>query len=157
MVKNFRIYKNFNLSKKDKEAIILIGNFDGLHKGHQSILHKIKTNAEKTNSKTTVFFTEPHASEYFANKQDFKFLPPPRICSWREKFELLRDFGIDFAFFLKFNNSLQTMTPEKFISDILDNVSSETNKKVYPYSCNISSALLIPGISFIHGAHHVAQ
>ena len=116
---------NLELFKEKFPGVILhgtIGNFDGLHIGHQSILQKIKTNAKKTNSKTIVFFTEPHASEYFANKQDFKFLPPPRICSWREKFELLRDFGIDFAFFLKFNNSLQTMTPEKFISDILDNV-----------------------------------
>ena len=42
MVKNFRIYKNFNLSKKDKEAIILIGNFDGLHRGHQKLFNKAK-------------------------------------------------------------------------------------------------------------------
>lgn len=116
---------NLELFKEKFPGVILhgtIGNFDGLHKGHQSILRKIKTNAKKTNSKTIVFFTEPHASEYFANKQDFKFLPPPRICSWREKFELLRDFGIDFAFFLKFNNSLRTMSPDTFISDILDSI-----------------------------------
>ena len=42
MVNNFRIYNNFNLSKKDKEAIILIGNFDGLHKGHQKLFNKAK-------------------------------------------------------------------------------------------------------------------
>ena len=42
-----------------------IGNFDGLHIGHQAILKKIKNNAEKFNAKTIVFFTEPHAAEYF--------------------------------------------------------------------------------------------
>ena len=47
MVKNFRIYKNFNLSKKDKEAIILIGNFDGLHRGHQKLFNKAKNFKKK--------------------------------------------------------------------------------------------------------------
>ena len=43
-----------------------IGNFDGLHLGHQAILNKIKKNAQQNDAKTIVFFTEPHASEYFA-------------------------------------------------------------------------------------------
>ena len=99
-----------------------IGNFDGLHLGHQAILSKIKKSAESTNAKTIVFFTEPHASEYFAAKNDAKFQSPPRICPWREKFRLLEEFDIDFAFFLKFNSSLRSMTPQAFISDILDSV-----------------------------------
>ena len=55
---------NLELFKEKFPRVALhgtIGNFDGLHKGHQSILRKIKTEAEKTNSKTIVFFTEPHA------------------------------------------------------------------------------------------------
>ena len=99
-----------------------IGNFDGLHKGHQAILSKIKNTASNSGAKTIVFFTEPHASEYFAAKDDSGFISPPRICPWRKKYELLDEFGIDFAFFLKFNNSLRTMTPESFISEILDSV-----------------------------------
>ena len=49
-----------------------IGNFDGLHIGHQAILKKIKDNSKKFNAKTIVFFTEPHASEYFAIKNNAK-------------------------------------------------------------------------------------
>ena len=97
-----------------------IGNFDGLHKGHQSILSKIKDTAEKTNASSIVFFTEPHASEYFALSTNTYAEAPPRICPWRKKFELLKENGIDFAFFLKFNNSLRKMTPEIFISNILE-------------------------------------
>ena len=78
-----------------------IGNFDGLHLGHQAILEKIKKNSKKYDAKTIVFFTEPHAGEYFSNNHDAADIPT-RICPWREKFELLQDFGIDFAFFLKF-------------------------------------------------------
>ena len=49
MVNNFKIYKNFNLSKKDKGAIILIGNFDGLHRGHQKLFNKAKISKKNLN------------------------------------------------------------------------------------------------------------
>ena len=99
-----------------------IGNFDGLHIGHQAILNKIKDNSEKFNAKTIVFFTEPHAAEYFAKIRDINADTPPRISPWREKVKLLEKNKIDFAFFLKFNDSLRTMSPENFISEILDSI-----------------------------------
>ncbi len=99
-----------------------IGNFDGLHIGHQAILKKIKNNASKYNSKTIVFFTEPHAAEYFHKVTNENQNPPPRICPWREKVKLLKSSGIDFACFLKFNNDLRTMSPDDFISQILESI-----------------------------------
>ena len=99
-----------------------IGNFDGLHIGHQAILKKIKDNSEKFNAKTIVFFTEPHAAEYFAKIRDINADTPPRISPWREKVKLLEKNEIDFAFFLKFNDSLRTMSPENFISEILESI-----------------------------------
>ena len=114
--------KLFN-SRYPNEALSgTIGNFDGLHLGHQAILKKIKKNADKYNAKTIVFFTEPHASEYFSIIKDKSSNPPPRICPWREKFKLLEKSGIDFACFLKFNNNLRTMSPESFISEILESI-----------------------------------
>ena len=98
-----------------------IGNFDGLHIGHQAILDQVKDKAHASASASLVFFTEPHASEYFALEQDSAD-PPPRICPWREKVKLLSDFGIDFAFFLQFNRSLKTMTPELFLEQVLSQV-----------------------------------
>ena len=99
-----------------------IGNFDGLHLGHQAILEKIKNNAQKYNAKTIVFFTEPHAAEYFSKVRDKNQIPPPRICPWREKVQLLKKSKIDFACFLKFNSKLRTMSPDDFISQILDSI-----------------------------------
>ena len=112
----------FNNRYKDIRLSGTIGNFDGLHLGHQAILKKIKKNSEIFDSKTIVFFTEPHASEYFATIKKTDNEIPPRICSWREKFKQLEKNDIDFAFFLKFNNSLRTMSPEDFISKILDSI-----------------------------------
>ena len=99
-----------------------IGNFDGLHIGHQAILNKIQTNAKKFRAKTIVFFTEPHAAEYFSKAHNSNKNPPPRICPWREKVKLLEKSGIDFACFLKFNNAFRTMSPENFITEILDSI-----------------------------------
>jgi len=95
-----------------------IGNFDGLHLGHQAILKQVKDKAKESSSASLVFFTEPHASEYFAAK-DQNSSPPPRICPWREKVKLLKNFGIDFAFFLEFNKSLKAMTPQTFLDEVL--------------------------------------
>ena len=116
---------NLRVFKKKFPGVKLsgtIGNFDGLHLGHQAILKKIKSNSKKYNAKTIVFFTEPHAKEYFAKIKNEKFQAPPRICPWREKVKLLDKYDIDFAFFLKFNDSLRTMTPEEFISNILNSI-----------------------------------
>ena len=56
----------FNKKFPNEKLCGTIGNFDGLHLGHQAILKKIKLNAEKFDAKTIVFFTEPHAAEYFS-------------------------------------------------------------------------------------------
>ena len=97
-----------------------IGNFDGLHIGHQAILNNLKEEAKQMNTSTLVFFTEPHASEYFSAQGLTNKDSPPRLCPWREKFRLLNSHGIDYACFLKFNSSLKSMTPEIFIKDILE-------------------------------------
>ncbi|MEK9649493.1 MAG: bifunctional riboflavin kinase/FAD synthetase [Gammaproteobacteria bacterium] len=113
---------NSFISKNDAHKFIAtIGNFDGLHLGHQALIRSMNDIAEAKLAKTLVFFTEPHAAEYFAdNNQDLK--SPPRISSWREKFELLNFHKVDVACFLKFNHILKSMPPEKFIKEVLERV-----------------------------------
>ena len=110
--------ETFNRKFPNQSMSGTIGNFDGLHLGHQAILQQVKDKALESSSASLVFFTEPHASEYFAAK-DLNSKPPPRICPWREKVILLKNFGIDFAFFLQFNRSLKTMTPQSFLDEVL--------------------------------------
>ena len=110
--------ETFNKKFPNESMSGTIGNFDGLHLGHQAILNQVKDKAKESSSASLVFFTEPHASEYFAAK-DLNSRPPPRICPWREKVKQLKDFGIEFAFFLQFNKSLKTMTPQSFLDEVL--------------------------------------
>lgn len=113
---------NLNYFKEkfqDQKLVTTIGNFDGLHKGHKEIIKNMKTAAKSLEAKTLVVFTEPHAKEFFSSDKDIKDRPT-RISPWRDKYMRLKASGIDFAFYLKFNKALQTMTPESFIEDVLE-------------------------------------
>src|SRR6056300_244290 len=110
--------ETFNRKFPNQPMSGTIGNFDGLHLGHQAILKQVKDKALESSSASLVFFTEPHASEYFA-VNDLNSKPTARIFPWREKVKLLKNFGIDFAFFLQFNKSLKTMTPQIFLDEVL--------------------------------------
>ena len=72
MVKNFRIYKNFNLSKRDKEAIILIGNFDGLHRGHQKPFNKAKNFKKKFKLRIGVITFDPIPKMFFKKLHNYR-------------------------------------------------------------------------------------
>ena len=112
---------SFNAKDNKNKYVATIGNFDGLHLGHQALIKAMKIKAKDHNVKTMVFFTEPHAAEYFADINE-GLESPPRISSWREKFELLNAHEVDVACFLKFNDALKTMPPQRFINDVLEQV-----------------------------------
>ena len=108
----------FNERFSEEELVVTIGNFDGLHKGHKKIIQEMKNISRDSGAKTMVIFTEPHAKEFFSMDKDI-MEQPARISPWRDKFKNLENENIDFAFFLKFNKSLQTMNPEIFIEKVL--------------------------------------
>ncbi len=68
MVKKIKIYKNFNIKNKDKNSIILIGNFDGLHAGHQKSFKQAKKFKKKLNLKLGVITFDPIPKMFFDKK-----------------------------------------------------------------------------------------
>ena len=100
-------------------TVATIGNFDGLHLGHQQILKTMQEEADIHGLKRLIIFTEPHAQEFFSEAAGLETSKPPRIFPWQEKVRKMREFGVEFAFFLKFNNQLRSMTPEDFLYKIL--------------------------------------
>ena len=115
MVNNFRIYKNFNLSKKDKGAIILIGNFDGLHRGHQKLFNKAKSFKKKLKLKIGVITFDP------IPKMFFKKLDNYRLSNFDQKIQLLKKNDVDFIINKKFNSKFSKISCLDFIKKILFN------------------------------------
>ena len=118
LIRGLKNLSLFNQRFSEEQLVVTIGNFDGLHQGHKKIIQEMKNISKNSNAKTMVIFTEPHAKEFFSMDKDI-LEQPARISPWRDKFKNLENENIDFAFFLKFNKSLQTMSPEIFIEKVL--------------------------------------
>jgi len=106
------INNKFNL-KVTKNSALVIGNFDGLHKGHVSILNEAIKVAKKNKIKTGLLTFDPNPKEFFSKSQNFK------IINTHEKKRILNKMNIDYLIILKFNKSLRNLTAENFIKKIL--------------------------------------
>ena len=96
---------NFKLS----ETAVTIGNFDGVHLGHQAMVKQLKDIAKQRNLKTLVMIFEPQPLEFFKG-----YDAPPRISSLREKVEYLTELGIDYIAVAKFDNTFRSLSAEGF-------------------------------------------
>jgi riboflavin kinase/FMN adenylyltransferase len=93
---------------------LTIGNFDGVHKGHQAILDRLGREAAARSLVACVMTFEPHPREFFAPQS-----APTRLTSLREKLELLQGRGVARAHVLRFSQALAAMPAETFVEDIL--------------------------------------
>jgi|TARA_B110000003_G_scaffold167687_1_gene167681 riboflavin kinase/FMN adenylyltransferase len=114
VVKKIKHYKNFKISNKDKRAILLIGNFDGLHSGHQKLFNLAKKYKKKYRLKIGVLTFEPMPKMYF-NKLIKNF----RISNLNQKNLILENLNIDFIITKKFDKKFSQITSNSFIKDIL--------------------------------------
>ena len=95
----------------DTQPVALtIGNFDGVHLGHQALLNDLRAEASARNLQTAVVIFEPHPREFFSPHQ-----APARLTSLREKLELFSGLGIDRVPVCRFNAHLSSMVAEDFI------------------------------------------
>ena len=101
-----------------KGCALAIGNFDGIHKGHLSILNQIKFLSEKNNLNSAVMLFSPNPKFYFAIKKQSNNIPKI-VLPLRDQLLLLKQCGIDFVFLVRFNESFSSLSPESFIDDYL--------------------------------------
>ena len=109
-----KLYKNFSVSKKHRNSIILIGNFDGVHLGHQKLFKLAKKYKKKFQLNIGVVTFEPMPKMYF-NKRIKNF----RISNADQKKEILSNFGVDFVISKKFNKNFSKIKSDFFIKEIL--------------------------------------
>ena len=115
MVKYIKIYKNFNIKSSDKGSIILIGNFDGLHLGHQKLFKLAKNFKKKYSLKIGVLTFEPMPKMFFNNN-----LKNFRISNQKQKIDLLKKFKVDFVITKKFDKIFSKTRSINFIKKILN-------------------------------------
>lgn len=93
---------------------VTIGNFDGLHLGHQAMLARLRDVARARGEASCVLSFEPHPREVFTPTQ-----APARLSSLREKAECLRHLGIDRFHVFRFDRAFSALSPEAFIEQVL--------------------------------------
>jgi riboflavin kinase/FMN adenylyltransferase len=93
---------------------LTIGNFDGVHRGHQAMLARLIEAAEDLRLPSAVLTFDPHPREFFAHDA-----APPRLSRLRQKFDVFRAFGIAKTIVARFDQQLAAMSPETFIDDVL--------------------------------------
>jgi len=103
-----------NLREEFRGCVATIGNFDGVHLGHQAVFSALKEQSEKLNLPSVVIIFEPQPIEYFRPGQS-----PARLTRLREKLESIDHCGIDRVLLLDFNQHLASMEAADFIKAIL--------------------------------------
>ena len=109
-----KIYNNANLNRKHLNGVIAIGNFDGLHLGHQKVINEARLKAKKFKLPLGVMTFEPVPVMFFSKK-----LKDHRINSLQQKKIQLEKLKLDFLIIIKFNKNFSSLTAEQFIKRII--------------------------------------
>jgi riboflavin kinase/FMN adenylyltransferase len=102
-----------NLRPRHRGCTATIGAFDGVHDGHRAVLGHLLKMSQELGLPSVVVLFEPLPREYFAPTR-----APARLMSFREKFRALEELGVDRVLRIRFDESLQTMSAQDFITRI---------------------------------------
>ncbi len=103
-----------DVGAKVRGPVLTIGNFDGVHLGHQKILRRVVSRAEELGCQSCVFTFDPHPLSIIAPEKC-----PPLLTSLEKKMALMEESGIQVVICTHFNRDLGNTSPEAFIRDIL--------------------------------------
>jgi len=109
-----KLYKNFDILKKHKKSIILIGNFDGVHLGHQKLFKLANNYKKKFNLNIGVLTFEPMPKMFF-----YKDIKNFRISNINQKNIILNSLGVDFVITKNFDKKFSIIKSDFFIKEIL--------------------------------------
>jgi riboflavin kinase/FMN adenylyltransferase len=114
-----RVFSGFHHPGIADACALTIGNFDGVHRGHQAMLALLRSEAQHRGLPSCVMTFEPHPRDYFARAAGKPELAPARIATLRDKLSELERCGIDQVVVLRFDQALASLSPEAFIVDML--------------------------------------
>src|SRR5258707_15894549 len=103
-----------NISRRHRGCVLTVGNYDGVHLGHQQVIGVLKARAAELRSAATVLAFEPSSKEFIDPDG-----APPRLTRWREKFRALAGPGGERLVTLRFDECMRAMTPRSFVDELI--------------------------------------
>lgn len=103
-----------NPFQQKMQSVITIGNFDGIHIGHQRLIDVLIKSSQELKLPSVLITFEPHPTEFFSPKN-----PAARLMRFSEKWNEIKKYGVDYFCCLKFNTPLAKLSAEDFVKNIL--------------------------------------
>ncbi|MDP3617834.1 MAG: bifunctional riboflavin kinase/FAD synthetase [Rhodoferax sp.] len=114
-----KVFRGFHHPGLNQSCALTIGNFDGVHRGHQAMLALLKSEAQQRAVPSCALTFEPHPRDYFAAVRQQPELAPARIGTLRDKLIDLAQCGVDQTVVLPFDAQLAAHSPQAFIDEVL--------------------------------------
>ncbi|WP_088280305.1 bifunctional riboflavin kinase/FAD synthetase [Ideonella sp. A 288] len=114
-----RVFRGFHHPGLASACALTIGNFDGVHRGHQAMLALLTNEARHRGVTSCVMTFEPHPRDYFARRSGQPDAAPLRIATLRDKLSELERCGIDQVVVLRFDARFAGQSPQAFVDDVL--------------------------------------
>jgi len=127
-----------NVSQRHQGCVLTVGNYDGVHLGHQRMIGVLKQRAAELRSTATVLVFEPSSREFIDPAG-----APPRLTRWREKFLALAAQGVDRLVTLRFDETMRAMTPQSFVDLMVDSLGTRhiVVGNDFRYGCNAGGTI----------------
>src|ERR1700734_4110208 len=103
-----------NIPKALRGCVLTVGNYDGVHLGHEQMIRALKRRAAELGAPATVLVFEPSSKEFIDPDG-----APPRLTRWREKFVALAAHGVERLVTLRFDECMRAMTPRSFVDELI--------------------------------------
>ncbi len=116
---SMKVFRGFHHPGIAPACALTIGNFDGVHRGHQAMLALLRGEARQRGVPSCVMTFEPHPRDYFADLSHQPHLAPARVGTLRDKLTELERCGVDQTIVLPFDARLAALSPQTFIDDVL--------------------------------------
>ena len=114
-----RVFRGLHHNGLAGACALTIGNFDGVHRGHQAMLALLRSEAAQRGVRSCVLTFEPHPRDFFAARSGRQQTAPARIGTLRDKLTDLAQCGVDQAVVLPFDSRLAAQSPQAFIDEVL--------------------------------------
>ncbi len=109
-----KIFKSIEDIENIEETVTALGNFDGVHKGHQELIRRAVRSAKAAGLKSAVFTFSNHPKNVISGTQTIK-----NILTWEDKASIIKSFGVDYLISIPFDEEMLNMEPEDFIMNVL--------------------------------------